>query len=263
MYTIGEFSKICKVTTRTLRHYDDIGLIKPVMINEENNYRYYDVSQARIMIFINRLKKYNFSLDEIKEILLKSDKEFTKNKIKQKKYEIKKIIRSYEKIEKDLDYDLLNLEKGFDIMSFMDKIEVKLVNTEDMNIISSRQIMSTEEYGKYIGKLFEIIGKNKLTVCGAPMSVYYDEEFNSMANDTEVAIPVKEQTEFTRVLKGGKYATAVVKGNYSEKLGEGYTKITEWIAENNYKIDGEPYEKYISGPMDKGEIITEIYMPVK
>ena len=205
---------------------------------------------------LNRVKEYY-------NCFLKNNKEFTKSKIKQKKSEIKKIIENYEKIERDLDYDLFNLEKGFDIMSFMDKIEVKLVNTENMNILSSRQIMSSEEYGKYIGKLFEIIGRNKLTVCGAPMSIYYDEEFNSAANDTEVAIPVKEQTEFTRVLKGGKYAMAVVKGDYGEKLPEGYTKITEWIAENNYKIDGEPYEKYINGPMDKGEIITEIYMPVK
>ncbi len=33
MLSIGEFSKICHVTTRALRHYDDIDLIKPVKIN--------------------------------------------------------------------------------------------------------------------------------------------------------------------------------------------------------------------------------------
>ena len=148
-------------------------------------------------------------------------------------------------------------------MSFIDNIEVKLVDTKDMNIVSSRQIMSTEEYGKYIGKIFEIIGKNKLTVVGAPMSIYYDEEFNHSANDTEVAVPVKEKTEFTRALEGGKYAMTVVKGPYSEKLSEGYAKLIEWISENNYKICGNPYEKYINGPMDGGEIVTEIYMPVK
>lgn len=263
MLTIGEFSKICKVTTRTLRHYDHINLIKPVKINEENNYRLYDVNQVRTVLFINRLKRYNFSLEEIKEVLLKDDNEFTKKKIKEKKLLIQKIITDYEKIQKNIDFDLDNLEKGFDIMSFIDNIEVKLVDTKDMNIVSSRQIMSTEEYGKYIGKVFEIIAKNKLTVVGAPMSIYYDEEFNHSANDTEVAVPVKETTDFTRTLAGGKYVMTVIKGPYSEKLSEGYAKLTEWIEENNYKICGSPYEKYITGPMDGGEIVTEIYMPVE
>ena len=31
MLTIGAFSKISNVTTKTLRYYDEIGLIKPVM----------------------------------------------------------------------------------------------------------------------------------------------------------------------------------------------------------------------------------------
>lgn len=35
MLSIGEFSKICKVSTKTLRYYDEIGLIKPSKINQE------------------------------------------------------------------------------------------------------------------------------------------------------------------------------------------------------------------------------------
>lgn len=100
MLSIGEFSKICHVTTRTLRHYDDIDLIKPVKINGENNYRFYEVSQVRIMLLINRLKNYNFSLDEIKEILIRNDLEYTKNKIKEKREEIKEIFNKYKNIEK-------------------------------------------------------------------------------------------------------------------------------------------------------------------
>ena len=34
MLSIGEFSRICKVSTKTLRYYDEIGLIKPSKINQ-------------------------------------------------------------------------------------------------------------------------------------------------------------------------------------------------------------------------------------
>ena len=69
MLSIGEFSKICQVSTKTLRYYAEIGLILPDEINLENGYRYYSIDQLETMLFINRLKSYNFSLEEIKEIL--------------------------------------------------------------------------------------------------------------------------------------------------------------------------------------------------
>ena len=72
MLSIGEFSKICQVSTKTLRYYAEIGLILPNEINYENGYRYYSIEQLETMLFIKRLKSYNFSLEEIK-IILKSE----------------------------------------------------------------------------------------------------------------------------------------------------------------------------------------------
>ena len=45
MLTIGEFSNICRVSTKTLRYYAEIGLILPDEINPENGYRYYSIEQ--------------------------------------------------------------------------------------------------------------------------------------------------------------------------------------------------------------------------
>ena len=69
MLSIGEFSKICQVSTKTLRYYAEIGLILPNEINYENGYRYYSIEQLETMLFIKRLKSYNFSLEQIKVIL--------------------------------------------------------------------------------------------------------------------------------------------------------------------------------------------------
>ena len=68
MLSIGEFSKICQVSTKTLRYYEEIGLLYPKYVNE-HGYRYYDTSQLEKMLMIQRLKNYYFSLDEIKEII--------------------------------------------------------------------------------------------------------------------------------------------------------------------------------------------------
>lgn len=66
MLTIGEFSNICRVSTKTLRYYAEIELILPDEINPENGYRYYSIEQLEKMLLINRLKDYCFSLEEIK-----------------------------------------------------------------------------------------------------------------------------------------------------------------------------------------------------
>jgi len=43
MYTIGEFSKLNRITAKTLRHYDRIGLLKAFYVDKWTGYRYYDV----------------------------------------------------------------------------------------------------------------------------------------------------------------------------------------------------------------------------
>ena len=48
-FKIGEFSKLCQVTVKTLRHYEEIGLMIPVEVDEWTGYRYYDISQLRCM----------------------------------------------------------------------------------------------------------------------------------------------------------------------------------------------------------------------
>ena len=69
MLTIGQMSKVCGVSVKTLRHYDKIGLLKPQRIDEINGYRYYEDPQIGTMLLIGRLKRYGFSLTEIQALL--------------------------------------------------------------------------------------------------------------------------------------------------------------------------------------------------
>mgnify|MGYP002225606548 CR=1 FL=1 len=55
-FKIGEFSKLCQVTVKTLRHYEEIGLMIPLKY-EWTGYRYYDISQLRCMSRIVYLKQ--------------------------------------------------------------------------------------------------------------------------------------------------------------------------------------------------------------
>ena len=74
-FKIGEFSKLCQVTVKTLRHYEEKGLLIPFEVDEWTGYRYYDLVQLRRMNRIIYLKKLGFSLEEIAE-LFENGKEY-------------------------------------------------------------------------------------------------------------------------------------------------------------------------------------------
>ena len=116
MLSIGEFSKICGVSQKTLRYYDEIGLIKPDEINPKSNYRYYSIDQLEKMLFIIKLKSYNFSLDEIKELI---DLE----KYEQEEALIKSLIQKRNKMEaniKKIEYNINQIEKDIIDRRFFD-----------------------------------------------------------------------------------------------------------------------------------------------
>ncbi len=45
MLKIGDFSKLAHVSIKTLHHYDELGLLKPVHIDRFSGYRYYGLEQ--------------------------------------------------------------------------------------------------------------------------------------------------------------------------------------------------------------------------
>lgn len=67
-YKIGEFSRLGRVTVRTLRHYEKIGLLKPGIVDMWTGYRYYSPEQLQKLLSIVQLKQLGFSLAEISEL---------------------------------------------------------------------------------------------------------------------------------------------------------------------------------------------------
>lgn len=272
MLSIGEFSKICGVSTKTLRYYAEISLITPDDINAENGYRYYSIKQLKKMLFINRLKSYHFSLEEIKA-LVELEADLAEEKIyaafNRKKREMERELNTLAYTLKKMNTDIENLEKGIPIMSYLDKFDVQLVETQPMTILYMRQILSSDGfdlgYGKYFSRLYEKIAIENLTMLGMPMTFYHSAEFNPTGNDTEFAIPVKEAVKGTRDLLGGLCAKSVLKGAYPE-LTSIYANLMEWIEKEGYELVKSPYEVYITDPSEAAtpeDMITEVYFPVK
>ncbi len=271
MLSIGEFSKICAVSTKTLRYYAEIGLIYPDEINPENGYRYYSIEQLETMLFINRLKSYNFSLEDIKTILELKASQYEKiylSLIKKKK-EIEKQVQEFEKTLDQLNNDISNLKQGKSIMSYLESIDVQLVEVPMMYLLSIRKMVHeydfADEYGNCFSKLFRKIADDKLTILASPMVLFHGAEFSQFGLNTEFAIPVKEYVTGTRDFYPGLCLKTILQGSYSG-LSSVYTKQREWAEKEGYESNNALYEVYVTDPSQvskESELITEIYYPVK
>lgn len=111
----GEFAKLASVSVRTLHYYDEIGLLKPAFVDEQNGYRFYDEISLERMQEILFYRELDFELKSIAEILSSPDYDKQKALAEQRKLLILKKER-LERIIAALD----SAEKGTITMSAFD-----------------------------------------------------------------------------------------------------------------------------------------------
>ena len=73
MYQIGKLSAQADVPEKTIRYYEEIGLL-PVARRSENGYRLYDDTDVERLRFVRRARALEFALNEIAEILAFRDR---------------------------------------------------------------------------------------------------------------------------------------------------------------------------------------------
>ncbi len=265
MLTIGEFSKISRVSTKTLRYYDQIGLLKPGFVSKDSGYRYYEVSQLRDMLLILRLKRYGFSLPEISAVLASGDSKHFAELMRTKKEMFLRQTQNQQHILLQMEQDIEKIERCENIMQ--SNYLVKTVEMQSKTIYSLRRKMSIRDFQEAFETLCAGLEKNRCKPAGPFLSVYHDEDFNHECTDIEVGVEVSPGTsgEHVRMLAPGLCCFATHIGSYDD-FTPCYTALMEWIDNEGYTISGPPFELYVKGCEDNvqpSEYVTEIYFPIK
>ena len=96
---IKEFAKLTGFSVRTLHYYDEIGLLKPAFVDEQNGYRFYDEASLERMQEILFCRELDFELKRISQILSSPDYDKQKALAEQRKL----LIIKKERLEKIID----------------------------------------------------------------------------------------------------------------------------------------------------------------
>jgi DNA-binding transcriptional MerR regulator len=277
MFSIGEFSKLGRVTIDTLRHYDALGLLKPAKVDPFTGYRYYSAKQLMSLNRILALKEIGFSLEEIARIL--QDKPTSdqlrgmlKAQLARAETEIESARSRRQRVMARLNY--LNLEDD------MPAYEVTLKPVEKLTVAAIREtVPHIEQMPQRCSEMFDKIERwirvNHLPL-GPSMSIYYNEGFTRENIDTECSFIIpdvepgnitkpKAPIELRQLDPVPLMASTIATDGFYKKPGgllPAYNALAQWIEENGYRISGPPRELFY-GSAKKGDLTAEVQFPVE
>lgn len=139
MKSVNEVCKLSGVSRRTLRYYDEIGLLLPSMV-KESGYRQYDDESLRRLWSILFYKEMGMSLDDIR-LLLENPKEMEKELLSQHKQTLIEKQSQLQKMVLSVDR-MLNNEFDISMLRDFDKNRLESVKKTHANEI--REVMEID-----------------------------------------------------------------------------------------------------------------------
>jgi len=264
MFRIGEFSKMSKTTIKTLRYYDEIGLLKPEETNAFTNYRSYSTDQLIQLHKIQGLRQVGLSIEEVKLILSGHDAASMLQKRKAELIdELAKLTSQLSRIE-----FILQGEQKF--MNYVATVK----DLPGCTVYSKK--MTVANYDAYFQRVPEIgasiAQKYPHLKCAVPeycFIVYLDGEYKEKDLNIEFCEAVdKLYPDFDDITFKEMAPLTVVsilhKGSYAG-LSEAYSYAFKWIEENGYVAADHPRESYIDGIWNKEnerDWLTELQIPI-
>ena len=247
---IGEFSRLMQVTVKTLRHYEQKGLLIPEEVDPWTGYRYYGVGQMLRLNSIRQLQRLGFSLEEIKD-LFEGESHVPS---------IELLTEKIEETEKQLQQLLVRRSQLLEWVDSRKKVKAmekfSIQSLPEVIVASHREVIP--DYAA-LGKLcYSVIGPEMQRLgCKCPppgycFTIEHQKEYTPTNIDIEYCEQVEEMGSDSSIIQFKRFpevAKALCMKHYGpyERFYESFTEAFAYLEEKGYKIAGHPRTCYIDG----------------
>jgi DNA-binding transcriptional MerR regulator len=264
---IGDFARLGRVSVVTLRHYDEIGLLKPVRVDPSTGYRYYSPAQVSELNHILALKDLGFSLEQIERVLEGLTSDQLLGLLKSKHLEAQRQLADDQARARRIKDRLVQLKQEEDMPDY----DVAL-KTAPYQLIASRSVTipTNDQVPAYLdeayGEVYSFITDGGAQDVGPCFSVWH-QPAATLANEVvEAAVPVDRPltgTDRVKVygLPESQVASAVHRGEL-DSFAHLHATVLSWIETNNYQVVGPYREVYVRGAHEGDASSTEVQYPV-
>lgn len=246
MFRIGDFSRFARVSVKMLRHYDEIGLLKPAAVDEATGYRLYVAAQLPRLNQIILLKDLGFSLDEVGWLL---DAALTPDEIhgvlKVRRVEAQRRIEeeTHRLAQIGLAIDHLDTAQG------LPEYPILLRTVAPQLALAARALIREDAIAHLFDRVEAHAARYHVRASSPPILVYHDAEFTADLLDVEVVIPIIEpcptQDDLTvREVAGGEMACILYTGEYA--AGDlHFQRFPAWLEANGLEPAGPLRECFL------------------
>jgi DNA-binding transcriptional MerR regulator/predicted transcriptional regulator YdeE len=271
MLKIGEFSKLAQVSVKTLRYYDELGLLRPDWVDRYTGYRYYSLGQLPRLNRLLALKELGFSLVQIAR-LLKDDLPTgeLQRLMKLRQAELEQQVQAEQARLARVAARLRQIEQE----GRQPRHEVVLKQVRPRLVAGIRDTISEpRDIAGLLDELRSFLkGRGAATdPAAAGLAVYYDAEYLDRGTDVEVAVPVEGRPRGSaRVavheLPAIASAACVIHQGSPDRLALAYRDLAAWTQANGYRAAGPNREIFLQGfapGLEPSSYVTELQLPVQ
>jgi DNA-binding transcriptional MerR regulator len=267
MLKIGDFAKLGRVSIRMLRHYDELGLLRPASTDPSSGYRYYSAQQLPRLNRILALQDLGFSLDQVgvlmrdelsaerlRGMLLLKQAEL-QDRVRAEQERLARVAARLEQIERERQpvvYDVVRKTLPAQLVAGV------------RGIIPSHPAIG-ELFGELLGYL------SAYRVNGLAAAIWHDDVNDERRLDAEALVYLRAPlppTERVQIYELPSVNVAsVVHHGPLQRLPEAYAAMVAWIEAQRYRIAGPNRELYIQYTLparqDDPSYVTEIQFPIE
>jgi DNA-binding transcriptional MerR regulator len=282
MFKIGDFSKFTCVSVKQLRHYDEIGLLRPRLVDPYTSYRYYSADQLPRLNRILALRDLGFGLEQIARLLDNDlSLEQMRGMLKLRRAEVEKQVRHELARLTRIEARLSQIEQAEATVPPYDVV-VHAVEAHLAAAIRQRVDADSDAVTHLFEEVERFAARHRVRAASPPVMIYHDAEYRDGEQEIEVMVPLTAAApgdgQVTVRMVGGHTAAACVihTGGY-DQLEMAFAALLRWVEGNQYTIDGPLREVFLrfgsSGEGyqlpdafladSTGEFVTELQLPIK
>jgi DNA-binding transcriptional MerR regulator len=272
MFSIGEFGRLGGVSVRTLRHYDEIGLLRPATVDPDTGYRGYSAQQLGQLNRIMALKELGLSLSQARRLLAGITLEELQGMLMLRRAQLEHELIEHKNKLLGVEARLRSIAREGAMPA--DDIVAKTIPAVGVVVIAGPAPgFGAENVVPVVNRLVEQLDQlgigDRIKEAG-PRIVFYDHEHGENVV-VHLALPVTEPpgelpapVEY-RVLPEIEAAATVRNGLAASIFPMVYQDLVQWIDERGYRADPGPGREVwvheVDDIADVDQQVFEIQLP--
>ena len=267
-YSIGEVSKICNISRKALRYYDEIGLVSPDKICD-NHYRYYSKNNMLLVPIIRYYKQMGFKLEEMRWLLSGGSFQDMEASFEEK-------IAALKEQEMEIHRQYVSIREWYDLIREAEQVIADDVREVSVRFWESQTYLFQEQTFSepYLELLINIDFTNFVESLGNRTKGALVLQFSSLEKRMQNApqtVRILQQTILDcpaqhRMQAGGAMMLSCYHIGAHETMGQTYQNMLDWAERHHYQCEDICYERFVTDywtTRNSDAFVTELLIPIQ